>query len=353
MAGFLVFGAVPARAHLGSTKFVHLERTDTGAVAEIFVDAIDVSMELGLGEDADEAAIAARSEAVERWLAGGIALRAGDEPCEASAAFRGFVTRDDRRFARIEQRWRCPGRAEAAVLRDETVFPDDAQHEVFVRVRFSGETSPRILRAGRQEAAIGGAPSAGALVLLYLEEGAFHLATGYDHVLFLLSLVLAAGLVARAQGRRRALRDVAILVTAFTLGHSVTLAAAALEWIVLPSRLVESVIAASIIVVALANIWRPRERRAMPWLAGGFGLVHGFGFSSVLAEQGLPYGQRALALLSFNVGIELAQLAFVGVLLLPLAWLARFDGYERVVVRGGSIVIALLAAVWLLERVLG
>jgi hypothetical protein len=172
-------------------------------------------------------------------------------------------------------------------------------------------------------------------------------------VLFLLSLVLAAGLVAAREGTRKALRDVAILVTAFTIGHSVTLIAAALGVVVLPSRLVESLIAASIIVVAGANVWKPEARKSIPWLAFGFGLIHGFGFSSVLAEYGLPTGHRVLALLCFNVGIELAQLAFVAVVLFPLAWAARYDGYRAVVVRGGSVVIALLAAVWLAERALG
>src|SRR5690606_14566583 len=118
-----------------------------------------------------------------------------------------------------------------------------------------------------------------------------------------------------------------------------------------PSRLVESTIAGSIALVALLNLWRPDERREMPWLALGFGLVHGLGFSGVLAELGLPARARVLSLLAFNVGIEIAQLAFVAALLPPLAWLAGKPGHRTWIVRGGSVAIALLALAWLVERV--
>jgi hypothetical protein len=172
-------------------------------------------------------------------------------------------------------------------------------------------------------------------------------------LLFLLSLLLTAGELAKKHGQRRALKDVAFVVTAFTLGHSVTLVAAALGVIVLPARLVESVIAASIVVVAVLNIARPESRKHMPYLALCFGLIHGFGFSSVLSDLGLPSRARVLCLLSFNVGIELAQLGCVAVAIGPLAWLATKPGYREWVVRGGSMVIAALATFWMIERALG
>ena len=342
-----------ASAHLGSTKYLTVERTNDGARVEVAVEAVDASMELGLGEDVDVAALEARRDAIAAWLATGIAIAGRGGSCRPTPGETRVVERDARPFVEVAIGYACPSPAEELVLTDATVFPDDAQHEAFVHLRWSGESDARILRRGRQSVAVGDPPSVLALAGTFLWEGALHLATGYDHVLFLLSLVLAAGLVAAREGTKKALRDVAILVTAFTLGHSVTLIAAALGVVVLPSRLVESLIAASIIVVATANVWKPEARKSIPWLAFGFGLIHGFGFSSVLAEYGLPSGHRVLALLCFNVGIELAQLAFVAVVLFPLAWAARYDGYRAVVVRGGSVVIALLAAVWLAERAFG
>lgn len=347
--------ALPLRAHRGSTKLIVVERTEEGAHLEVELEAVDVAVELGLGEDAPLARTMRRAGDIRAWLEEGIVIRADGQACEmrAGAPEARVVDGQDRIAVPLEAT--CPQPARGVRLRDETIFDSDPQHEAFVRVRWTGEGDAHVLRAGadRQEIALGEPPSVAALLGRFLWEGVLHLVTGYDHVLFLLSLVLTAGGLAVREGRKVALKDVAWIVTAFTLGHSVTLIAAALGVVVLPSRLVESVIAASIVVVALSNIARPKSREGMPWLAFGFGLVHGFGFSGVLAELGLPAKARVLSLVAFNVGIELAQLAFVAVLLIPLGRLARTKGYERYIVRGGSGVIAALAAFWFLERALG
>ncbi|UJR80161.1 HupE/UreJ family protein [Sandaracinus amylolyticus] len=343
--------ASTAHAHRGSAKYVVVERTSEGASIDVELEVVDAAMELGLGEDAPASAVLARGDDLGALLARGITIGDGAVACTAGAGAPSEVEGEDgppRLALTID--YACPEAAGDLVLRDDTIFPTDAQHEAFVRIRFAGDTDAHVLRAGRQDVALGEPPSTVSLLGRFLVEGVLHLVTGYDHLLFLLSLVLTAGGLALREGMRVALRDVAIVVTAFTLGHSVTLIAAALGVIVLPSRLVESVIAASIAVVALLNVWRPDERRSMPWLALGFGLVHGFGFSGVLAELGLPAQARVLSLLAFNVGIELAQLAFVAVMLSPLAWLAGKPGYRTWIVRGGSIAIALLALVWLVER---
>ncbi|MFW5921606.1 MAG: HupE/UreJ family protein [Polyangiales bacterium] len=356
LLSLLVVAGVPAgaSAHLGSTKYLRVERTDRGAHVQVDIEALDASMELGLGEDVDVAAIMQRREQVTAWLAEGLAVRQRGRACDASAGELRSVRRDERPFLSLEIDYRCSRPGGTLVLRDDTVFPDDPQHEAIVRLAFPGEeVDAVVLRAGDREAELGEPPGWSHLAGVFLWEGVLHLVTGYDHVLFLLSLILASGFVAVRRGLRIALRDVAILVTAFTIGHSVTLIAAALGVVVLPSQLVESVIAGSIVAVALLNIVRPEARGPMPWLAFGFGLIHGFGFSSVLAELGLPRERTVLALLAFNVGIELAQLAFVAVLLGPIAWAAQLNGYRNVVVRGGSAVIGLLAGVWLIERVLG
>jgi HupE / UreJ protein len=139
------------------------------------------------------------------------------------------------------------------------------------------------------------------------------------------------------------------VVTAFTLAHSITLSLAALGLISLPSRLVESAIAASVIVAALSNLRGAVEGRR--WImAFIFGLIHGFGFASVLADLGLPQGALVLALVGFNVGVELGQLAIVLVFLPVAFWLRSTRFYQVGVLRVGSIIVALLAAWWLVQR---
>ena len=205
----------------------------------------------------------------------------------------------------------------------------------------------------------------------YVVEGAFHIWIGYDHILFLLSLLLPAVLIFRrndtqvtrkllgnnhilpAESFVAALKEVLKVVTAFTLAHSITLSLAALGVVSLPSRWVESAIAASIIVAAMQNIRGVvgSNRWNKSWiLAFGFGLIHGFGFASVLADLGLPQNALVTALIGFNVGVELGQLAIVAVFL-PLAfWLRATKFYQIGIFKWGSVLIALMALYWFVQR---
>jgi hypothetical protein len=141
------------------------------------------------------------------------------------------------------------------------------------------------------------------------------------------------------------------IVTAFTVAHSITLSLAALGYVHLPSRLVESAIAASVVLAAFNNLVPFFAERG--WMvAFGFGLLHGFGFANALRDLGLQHGQLAATLFGFNLGVELGQLAIVAVFL-PLAYALRgLLFYRRFVLQAGSVAIMLVASTWLAERVL-
>ena len=189
----------------------------------------------------------------------------------------------------------------------------------------------------------------------FLREGVGHIWTGYDHILFLLALLLPA--VLRREGGkwagvgafRPAFVQVVKIVTAFTAAHSVTLSLAALHLVKLRPQLTESAIAGSVMLAALNNLWPVVRERG--WLvAFGFGLIHGFGFANALGELGLREGGLALVLVGFNLGVELGQLAIVAAFL-PLAYTLRHTRfYQTGVLRAGSVAILLVAAVWLAER---
>jgi hypothetical protein len=192
---------------------------------------------------------------------------------------------------------------------------------------------------------------------VFVREGIWHIWLGYDHILFLLALLLP-GVLRRTQGRwepviavRPAIANVLKVVTAFTLAHSITLSLAVLGIVHLPTRLVESAIAASVVLAALNNLvsFFPESR----WMvAFGFGLLHGFGFANALRDLGLPSGQMALTLFGFNMGVEIGQIAIV-TLFLPLALSVRhMVMYPRLVLRFGSASIMIISATWLMERVL-
>jgi hypothetical protein len=189
----------------------------------------------------------------------------------------------------------------------------------------------------------------------YLRHGVWHIWIGFDHVLFLLSLLLPAVLV-RADGVWRpaprfagAFWDVFKVVTAFTAAHSITLSLAAVGAINAPSRWVESAIACSVMLAAANNL-RPVATKRRWIIAFVFGLVHGLGFASVLTDLGLPQDALLLALVAFNLGVETGQLAIVA-LFLPFAWSIRGTVfYRRGLLLGGSAAVIALAGLWFVER---
>ncbi|MEM9458992.1 MAG: HupE/UreJ family protein [Myxococcota bacterium] len=345
-----------AAAHAGSNKRIQAQVHPGGATLRVEVDMVDAAVALGLGASIEPDELRPHGVLIQRWLGRGLQVDSDSGLCTATATSPRLSNAGDSDDASlvVTLDYACPAPMGTVVLRDDTIFDEDPDHETFVSViGANGEAQARVLRADDREIELHRTPSVTETAGGFLLEGGRHLVTGYDHMLFLLSLILAAGLLVRREGMRAALRDVAWVVTAFTLGHSVSLVAAALGWVALPARAVEIAIAGSIVLVALGNVARPQASVARPWLAAVFGLVHGFGFSSVLAELGLPTTHRVLALLSFNVGIEIAQLLLVAAVLVPLAHLARYDGYRRYVLQGASLAIAACGGLWLVERSLG
>lgn len=250
-------------------------------------------------------------------------------------------------------------------LDDDIVTHEIASHHATVHVRSGGSAG-----AGASPPRLAGTLHAGRSSLLVTRDGGFrrglrgavrlgmeHIAAGTDHGVFLFALVLVVPLApsgSRWTSRRTtggALRALARVVTAFTAGHSATLALGALGGVELPSAVVEPAIAASILVTAVHAL-RPVFPRREALVAGVFGLVHGLAFASSLALRELGPAQAAWTLLGFNVGVELAQL---GLLLLVVPWLlilARTRAYAPLRI-GGACACAALAAAWFLERTAG
>ncbi len=186
----------------------------------------------------------------------------------------------------------------------------------------------------------------------FVKLGILHVLSGVDHILFVIALLVAAALACRERSIAHGYRTMAGIVTGFTIGHSVTLIAAGLGWVRLDSRITESIIALSIVVVGVENLIR-RDARWRTLTAALFGLVHGFGFASVLAETELPRRGAVWALLSFNVGIELAQLGIVTLVFPLLALSARKRWYERGLLVPVSTVVTVIAAIWFVKRATG
>lgn len=355
----LVLSCLPAQAHTLSVSHLDVQVPADGGPPQVELDLSirDLALTLPLDTNRDEqvtwAELLAAREPMDALVASGLALSTRRGACDLEPA--GLATRryDDGAYATLRYTARCPS---ADALRiDYTLMMDrDPQHRALVTIRHGDVVTTAIAHAGATgiDTAMARRPP----FVEFLREGVHHILIGYDHLAFLISLLLPAALV-RVAGQwqpapsfRSGFLHVLGIVTAFTVAHSVTLSLAALGWVTPVSRWVEAAIAASVLLAALNNLWPMVTRRL--WVVGFvFGLIHGFGFAGALNELGLPDGDRLLALLGFNLGVEIGQIAVVCVAL-PLLFAARRKPwYPRRVMPLLTLAIAVLAGYWLLQRI--
>lgn len=218
----------------------------------------------------------------------------------------------------------------AFVLRQQGV------NEPYTGLLQGGTSSPEIALSG------GGQATLWQAFVNYIPVGFDHiLPKGLDHILFVLGLFFLS----------TRLRPLIWQVSAFTLAHTVTLALGAMGWVNVPGSIVEPLIAASIVYVAVENIFTSGLSPWRPFVIFGFGLLHGLGFASVLGEFGLPEGQFIPALIGFNVGVEFGQLTVIAIAFVLVGWFMKRDWYRRAIAIPASCVIAAVGAYWCIERV--
>jgi hypothetical protein len=359
----LVFALPAAWAHKPSDSYLTIEVKDSAIAGRWDIALRDLDFALTLDADGNGeitwGEVRAKHAEIAAYAREHLRIAADDKPCTLDVGAQQIDEHTDGMYSVLPLTWQCQAASPKQLSLTYTLFADlDPQHRGLLNLIARGASRSAVL--GPQQATQRfelGEVNRWRQFVDYVREGVWHIWIGLDHILFLLSLLLPSVLAWQAATKqwqavdrfRTAFVDVLKVVTAFTLAHSITLSLAALGVIELPSRLVESVIAASIIVAALNNIW-PRIIGRLWMVAFGFGLVHGFGFASVLADLGLPRDALVLALVGFNVGVELGQLAIVAVFL-PLAYALRQSTfYRRWVMLGGSGLIVLLAGLWLVER---
>ena len=357
----LALAATTAQAHKPSDSYLAISVDGAAVRGQWDIALRDLEFALGLDSNGDGqitwGELRARRQDVESYAFSRIGILSDKKSCVLAPTDFLADEHSDGAYAVLRFAADCGAREAAAIEINYNLFFDlDPTHRGLLRFERSGSSQTGVLSPERPSLAFrAGESSHLAQLFDYLREGVWHIWIGFDHILFLLSLLLPSILILKsktwspAERFRDTFGDVFKVVTAFTVAHSITLSLAALAVISLPSRLVESTIALSVVLAALNNL-KPlvAERR---WaVAFAFGLIHGFGFASVLADLGLPQGALLLALVGFNLGVEAGQLAIVGAFL-PLAFALRHSWfYRRLVFTGGSAAIALVATVWLIER---
>jgi hypothetical protein len=417
--------ALLAEAHKASDAYVTLHVDGAVIDARIDIALRDLDRDLDLDTNADDqlswkevrtrwADIAALARTDIRLSADG--TRCTPDPADTPATDAdapALTEHSDGTYAVLRTRWQCTAPVRQLSVEYELFAKTDPTHRGIARVSRAGSVDPAgdapapelaVLSPGNgwhrfklpPLPALPVAPSTGAVVQApvpaplpapaaraaadadtatadeaapssfvgFVREGVHHILIGYDHILFLLSLLLPAVWIRSAvtdprtgvtrtrwipsSNLRLALANVLKVVTAFTVAHSITLALSVLDVVNPPSRWVESIIAASVVLAALNNIW-PLISEARWKLTFVFGLVHGFGFASALKDAGLAKGALAGPLVGFNVGVEIGQLCIVAVVL-PIAWSLRGTRTYRGAFAGGSLAIAAVAGLWFVQR---
>ncbi len=358
VAAVLVCATVAPLAHAHKASDAYLFLSSQSAQTSLRVDVALRDLDVALDIDSNGDGKLTWGEVRNAWPAieDYVRKRVALAECPLETEARDLERRVDGTYASLIFRSRCTPDA-APAIRYDVLAEIDPTHRGIARITWHGQSTLQILVPGAnvdnvppQRQVVSGAG------LSFIREGVRHIATGYDHVLFLICLLLPSVLRPTKTGWqpvptfREALLPVVGIVTSFTVAHSITLALAATNTIAISPSVIEPAIAVTIVLAALGNFWPVLHgRRAIVTFC--FGLVHGFGFAGVLKELDLPRGQFAWALFQFNLGIEIGQLLIVMAALLLLFSLRRFHAYPPVLLRGGSAVAMAIAALWFVERV--
>ena len=355
-----LFSSSLSQAHKSSDSYLTLKVADTRIEVRWDIALRDLDYAIGLDSDENSeitwGEVRSMREAVIGYALSRLKLAGDGQSCPLTAGDYLIDTHTDGSYSVLILTAKCNHQPSAVNVDYSLLFDLDPQHRGLLRVENGQTANTAVLSPANHRQLIELADiRAGPAFLQYLKEGIWHIWLGYDHILFLLSLLFPAVLIRQNMSWQPAVKfqsvliDVVKIVTAFTLAHSLTLSLAVLGLIHLPSRWVESAIAASVIMAALNNIYPVISKRL--WLmAFCFGLIHGLGFANVLNDLGLPNQLLLPSLLAFNIGVEIGQLVVVS-LFLPAAYRMRHSVfYRRLIFSMGSALIVFIAFIWLVER---
>jgi hypothetical protein len=363
LALFMLCWAAVAQAHKPSDSYLTLTVSDKTIAGRWDIALRDLDNPLILDADGDGALtwgeVRVREADIKSYAFTRIKFTGDGRPCAIRPADMLIDHHSDGAYAVLEFEVACPARPTRLGI-DYRLFADvDTLHKGLVHVVSNGAIATAILGLSHPAEILDIRGKGLARTFIdFVGEGMWHIWRGFDHALFLLSLLLPAACVLHgkrwlpADSPGAVAIDVLKLVTAFTAAHAITLSLATLHVVALPSRWVEVAIAATILLSALNNIV-PLVRRRRWLVAFSFGLIHGFGFASVLTDMALPTSLLAAALAGFNVGVELGQISLV-LLLLPILYIYRSSLWFRVAtLYGGSTAITVFATMWIYERTTG
>ncbi len=337
---------LPLAAHPVPFSYVDLRLEGSSINLTLVVHDFDLAHDLGIAQAdrlAAPAVLDSYAAAIVKLLDPRLTV-AADGRVLVGQAWAAPEALPDRQSVRLQRRYEV-GSVPGLLTVTAKIFPYDPAHQTFVNVYEQGDISAQAILDGghtQYEYLSGTRQGAWAAVRKFVPSGVHHILIGPDHMLFLVGLLLVGG----------SMRRLLLVVTAFTVAHSITLSLAALGMLNPPARLVEPAIALSIVYVGADNLLVKDGRDVRAWIAFAFGFIHGFGFAYVLREMGLPTRALGWSLFSFNLGVEIGQLAVVMVVAFALRALrARSEVAGRRLAFAGSLIVIAAGAFWFIQRV--
>ena len=342
----LLFTASRAAAHPVPFSYVDASVQQGAIEVTLVAHVFDVAHDLGVTPPErllEPGLLAERGAAIARMLAPRLALSADGRPLGAIE----FSTPEplvDRQSLRLHARIPLAS-APGMIAIDTRMFPYDSTHQTFVNFYDGGALGYQAILDGAKthtEYFAGSRQGTMAVIRRFVPAGVHHILIGPDHLLFLIGLLLLGGTI----------RQLTLVVSAFTVAHSITLSLAALNLVTPPARVIEPAIALSIVYVGADNLLVRNGRDVRGWIAFAFGFIHGFGFANVLREMDLPRRALGWSLFSFNLGVEIGQLLVVLVVASAFAALrSRNEAAGRRLAFAGSIVVIAAGTFWFIQRV--
>lgn len=330
-------------AHDLPFSYVNLHVSDDGVTGTCVLHSFDLGHELNImpAKLLEPAVASQQLSAITGLLASRLTVQVDGQV--VSPEWLGLTVLSDRQMISLQVHYTVSHRPATLAVK-AVLFPYDPNHQTYLNIDERGIVTQSILTAANPsfDYFSGSAHGAFAVMRKFVPAGIHHILIGPDHLLFLIGLLLPGGRI----------RRLALIVSMFTLAHSITLTLAAVNILTPSALLIEPAIALSIVFVGLDNLRPGRHRDVRPWIAFAFGLLHGFGFANVLREMALPARALGWSLFSFNAGVEIGQLMVVSVVTLALVTLQRRSEVARQrVAFAGSIFVIAAGGFWFVQRV--
>lgn len=362
---FLCFLASPVLAHKPSDSYITLKKCDSGLSlidAQWDISLRDLDYAIGLDDNEDGnitwGEVKKHHKDIEKYVLPAFLLRTNNKTCSNEVIEHLIDNHTDGAYEIIRFKINCHSNTRPVKfdLVYNLFFDFDPQHRGLLNIKHKDKVITAIFSPEKssQHFNLDSLNPINQFVA-FIKEGIWHIWIGFDHILFLLALLLPSVLFLNkkqweaAKSFKNAFWNVFKIVTAFTIAHSITLALAALKVIELPSQLIESLIALSVVLAGINNVF-PIVKDSRWLVAFVFGLIHGFGFANVLMDLGLSKETLLIALVSFNIGVEFGQLAIVSIFL-PITYAVRKSWiYQKMIFVFGSCLIVIIALAWFIER---